>query len=649
VLGVGMEKFNGTEVYEQFFKQANGLLCLVNVDGLFIRFNVEWLELLGIDEIELKNSSFMNFVHSEDKEKTVMFFEKLKKGKKAVLFENRYIRKDCNIKWVRWNTVATIENKFFFAIAYDVTEEKSNKAQADYHNKMVLDVFSQAPCLAAIIEGPEFKYTFANNTYYTLIGKREIIGKTVREAIPELSEDIFKILNHVYETGEKFEVKDLAIMGDWLSDGLLSEKFFSLVYSRFYDPQKNSYGIWTLALETTESKKIESLMRATERVAALGRMAAGVAHEINNPLSYVLGNLNLIEEKLEKIDFQGNSDARVILSMIKDAESGVLRIKNIVKSLKKLSGDVKSEEIEKFPLNEVIESAIEYSHNELKHRATVTSQIEKTIYLSGIKGEMNQVFLNMMINAGHAFKEGNAISNEINISAERISNDKVLVRIRDTGCGIPKENIEKIFDPFFTSKTAGEGTGLGLAICHKIITAHGGLLTVTSEVGIGTEFQLTLNCCESKGVSHDQNVIKINTQANKSIQASLKSKILILDDEEMIGKVITLLLADHETTYFSDATKALEYLDGGDDVDIIICDLMMPGMSGVDFYNTLMKRGQLHEKIIFMSGGACTPQTQEFIDSLTTPVIYKPFDSSEIKSLVSDILCGKYVHLKKSS
>jgi CheY-like chemotaxis protein len=237
------------------------------------------------------------------------------------------------------------------------------------------------------------------------------------------------------------------------------------------------------------------------------------------------------------------------------------------------------------------------------------------------------------MNAAQALPEGHRDHNEIRAVTTPDGAGRAVVEIRDTGAGIPASAMARIFDPFFTTKAVGVGTGLGLSICHTIVTAMGGEISAASEPGRGTTIRVVL-----PAASHQR--IHVAAPPVDGPHTSRRAVVLVVDDEPAVGIAMGRVLRHHEVTVASTAKKALELLDAGKRFDVIFCDLMMPEMSGMDFYDELTLRFPgVARRVIFVSGGAFTarasvsrPGDQRRID--------KPFDPHTVRTLVQRYLAG---------
>jgi signal transduction histidine kinase len=254
-----------------------------------------------------------------------------------------------------------------------------------------------------------------------------------------------------------------------------------------------------LAASMRRLQEMQAQLILHDRLVSMGKLATGVGHEINNPLAYVLSNLNFLYKELHRTGATPSEEERQeLLSVVADAKEGAERVRNIVQDLMKLSRHDDTS-TGKADLKAVVSAAVKIASHEVRRRARLVEELNDVPPVMGSASRLGQVFLNLIINAAQAIPEGHVEENEIRIAARAETPDRVVVEIRDTGCGISPENLDKIFDPFFTTKPAGEGTGLGLSLVHSIITTLGGTITVESHVNRGTTFRLTLPTAKMPG------------------------------------------------------------------------------------------------------------------------------------------------------
>ena len=251
----------------------------------------------------------------------------------------------------------------------------------------------------------------------------------------------------------------------------------------------------TIARDITERRQVQEKLQATERMVSLGTLAAGVAHEINNPLSYMLSNLSFVDDELGELAASGEglqgARGQEVRAALKEALSGSARVRDIVRDLKSFSRGADDEQRGPVDMRAVLDSCVNMASSEIRHRARLVKEYGEAPPVLGNESRLGQLFLNLLVNAAQAIPHGNLQGNEIRLGLSHQLGE-VVVAVSDTGEGIPKENLERLFDPFFTTKPVGVGTGLGLSICHGIITSLGGRITVESELGRGTTFRVFL-------------------------------------------------------------------------------------------------------------------------------------------------------------
>ena len=397
-----------------------------------------------------------------------------------------------------------------------------------------------------------------------------------------------------------------------------------------------------------ERVKLQEQLLISDRMASVGTLAAGVAHEINNPLAALMANLEFAAQEVSSLENEltahaGNGQQPAlpatlvtahlteIAEPLRDARESAERMRQIVRDLKVFS---RSDEDKKGPVDirRVLESSLRMAWNEIRHRAQLRKEYGEVPPVDGNEARLGQVFLNLIVNAAQALPEGRADKNEIRVVTRSVEPGRVIVEVHDTGCGIPPTVLPRIFDPFFTTKDVGVGTGLGLAICHRIITGLGGTITVQSEVGKGTTFCTTLPSAteELAPVAEPLTVAP----------AGRRGRVLVVNDEPTLGLSIRrLLVREHDVTVITRAREAIERIRGGERFNVILCDLMMPEVSGIELHAQLVQYApQQAERIVFMTGGAFTPRARSFLDHARNPRLEKPFDINNLRAIVDSLL-----------
>lgn len=381
--------------------------------------------------------------------------------------------------------------------------------------------------------------------------------------------------------------------------------------------------------ETREAQeRMKRQLLLADRMASVGTLAAGVAHEINNPLSYVLSNLDMIIEDLESIA-GGAPLTRVAecTAMASEAREGAERIRKIVRGLKTFSrADAERRSV--IEVTPVLELSIQMTFNEIRHRAHLVRDYGPMPLVEADDGRLGQVFINLLVNAAQAIGDGHPDRKEIRVSTGTDAAGNAFVEIRDTGPGIPEDAIDKLFDPFFTTKPIGIGTGLGLSICHNIVTAMGGRITASNGASGGAMFRVTLPAASGSPSE------AVAASTPPSI-APRRAALLVIDDERSVGQMLRRRLHDHDVTPMTSAREALDLLATGARFDMILSDLMMPEMSGMELYDEFVRvHPDLVERVVFMTGGAFTGEAQAFLDRVSNECLSKPFSTAELRRAI---------------
>ncbi len=384
--------------------------------------------------------------------------------------------------------------------------------------------------------------------------------------------------------------------------------------------------------DVAERRAMQAQLMVASRMASVGTLAAGVAHEINNPLAFINANLVWLRDQLEsRRDVLGDASFEELDAVVTESRIGIDRIGDIVRDLKAFSRVENEDAAAPIDVRKVIAFAAKMADKELRQRARVVTELEDVPLVLGSEGRLGQVFFDLLLNAAQALPDGAAASNEVHIRCLR-RDRMVVVEVSDTGRGIPAELQARIFDPFFTTKPLGEGTGLGLAVCDGIVRGMGGEITVRSAVGHGSTFSVSLPAHLPASVSAG-----IAPTAGAGRQGA---RVLVVDDEPFICSAIQRLLRrEHVVTTVTSAREALSLIRAGPPFDVILSDLMMPEMSGEDFLEALREQdpGQA-ARVVIMTGGAFTPRSEEFLRSLDLPHLTKPLTLESLRAAIRKAL-----------
>ena len=424
-------------------------------------------------------------------------------------------------------------------------------------------------------------------------------------------------------------------------------------------------------------KRMEAQLLTANRLASVGTLASGLAHEINNPLAFILGNISFLRARLADVAALpgGDSMVREMDEALADCAEGARRIESIVRDLRAFSrsGDEQPGPVD---LQRVLEFAVRMVFNEVRHRARLQREFDHAPTVLADEGRLVQVVVNLLSNAAQAMPERSSDENEVTLSV-RTEAGEAIIEVRDNGVGIPADRLARIFDPFFTTRPAGHGTGLGLAISHGLVTAMHGRLTVESTPGVGSRFQVvlplapavatvaakaggggaTLDATGSAGAGSfaatDRGAPAAPPFQDRSrrdptptvVHGALhgasgrKLRLLVIDDETLVGASIRRLVGQrYDVLHVEDARTALE-LCGRETFDAVLCDLMMPALTGMELHAELERiRPELAQRTGFITGGAFTERAREFAGLHAGRCLEKPFTSESVQALVERLV-----------
>jgi signal transduction histidine kinase len=382
-----------------------------------------------------------------------------------------------------------------------------------------------------------------------------------------------------------------------------------------------------------EQRRMHERLLISDRMASVGTLAAGVAHEINNPLAAICANLELAALAVAELAASPGADPRVqeVVDELRDAREASERVRQIIRDLKIFSRAPDEERRGPVDVRQVLESSLRMAWNEIRHRARLVKEYASVPPVDANEARLGQVFLNLVVNAAQAIPEGDAEHNAIRVTTDLDEGGRVRVEVRDTGAGIPPENLGRIFDAYFTTKPLGVGMGLGLSICHRIVRGLGGEIEVDSVVGVGTVVRVLLPRASAA-------VEAPPAEAPPAGAAARRGRLLIVDDEVMFAKAVARSLRDeHDVAVAASAGDALARVRAGERYDVIVCDLMMPQMTGMELHAEVVRVApEQAARIVFVTGGAFTAGARAFLDAVPNQRLEKPFESQQLRAVLND-------------
>jgi PAS domain S-box-containing protein len=621
----------------QFFHLSLQLQCTAGLDGYFKRVNPAWTKALGWSSAELLSKPWTDFVDPGAQEPAAAVPAHFDHRLPVVGHIDRYRCKDGSWRWLEWQAASSLDGDIIYAVANDITETRATKEALRELSESLATTLDSigdgviATNLSGLVK--RMNPVAEELTGWTLA---EATGRPLLDVLPLFNADSRAAVENPVDRAlregviVKLAQRTLLIRRDGTEIPIAD----SCAPIRAGDGRVN--GAVFVFRDLTEQwnaaanhAKVQKQLVFADRLAAVGTLAAGVAHEINNPLTFVVANIDTALEKLGAM-IGGSQSGRMkeLEEMLLEARQGVVRITTTVRALKMFSR-IEEERPEAIDVVPVIDLAISMTLNEIRHRARLVRNYGPLPIVEADGARLGQVFINLLVNAAHSFPEGNTDTNVIRVITSTDVHGRAVVEVQDTGVGIPAALLDRVFDPFFTTKPIGLGTGLGLSISQSIVAGMGGEISVQSRVGRGTTVRVVLPPSSSANLAAPA----VNGHAKTS--SGRAATVLVIDDEPIIGLAIRRVLAAHDVTVVATARGALDLLASGKEFDVVLSDLMMPGMSGMDLYREIVRvHPRIASRVVFLTGGAFTPEANAFLDGVGNQCIDKPFDPHELREVV---------------
>ncbi len=613
---------------------AHDAIITTDSDGALVGWNGGAATIFGYSRDEARGLKLVDLMPARFRDAHLAGFKRLHAsgpllgGKSAQL---QALRRDgsefpCELTLSSWRSNGQL---FVTGILRDVTDRQ----RAD----------EQVRRLAAIVEGSD-DAIYGHDLQGTIIswnggaerlhGYRaaEIVGQHYHVLVPDdKRQEAAAIVSRTF-AGERFAHYETTRQR---KDGSQIDVFVSA--SAVRDLLGQTSGISLIVRDITERKVFERQLLLADRMASVGTLAAGIAHEINSPLAYVTANLELISEELRGLD--GGLPAaklRELTTLVNESRDGAERVRKIVRGLKTFS---RSDEEQRAPIElaRVLDLAANMTFNEIRHRARLIKDFGHVPLVEADESRLAQVFINLIVNAAHSIPEGDTARNEIRLSTFVDPAGRVVAEVQDTGAGIPPALLARIFNPFFTTKDVGLGSGLGLSICEGIVTALGGTITVHSELGKGSTFQVSL-----PPWSGESTVVPEVSHVPQLVVGRRHGRVLVIEDDRALAASYQRVLgSEHEVFVAFNGREGLDCIAAQGPFHAIVCDLMMPEFTGMDVHAELMRSApELAARMVFVTGGAFTPRSRGFLDHTANQWLEKPFSTQNLRAIIRNIVAA---------
>jgi signal transduction histidine kinase/CheY-like chemotaxis protein len=500
----------------------------------------------------------------------------------------------------------------------DITKEAEVEAQRNLMEERLLFACNHAP-IAVWMTDATGVITMSEGAGLASLGVKpgEMVGRNVLDVYgwhPTIPGYIRRAL-----TGDSFwytvEVGD-AVYETWMTP--------------VRGPSGHVIGLTAVSNDVSHVRKLQKQTIQNDRVIALGTLAASVAHEINNPLTYVLANSDALAAEIDALelmltDSQGPplAAARAALGRIRDTlvpiRSGTSRIAGITRDLRTFTRPDEST-LSRVDIRTVVESVLRLVAKEVEARALLVLDVKDTPAVIGNEARLVQVVLNLLVNAFQALPSDEPSRNQVHV-ATRTDGERVVIEVADSGPGVPPAYRQLIFEPFFSTKEIGQGSGLGLFVCRNIVRGFSGEIEVDDRPGGGALFRVTL---PAAGAAEAAVVAPPPPPP-----APRGGHVVLIDDDTMVARALALQLreAGYRVTTFSDGQTGIDGLLSSGDVDLVFCDLMMTGMTGIELAERLaIAAPEIANRLVLMTGGAFSPAAREFVARHRERTVEKPFD-----------------------
>jgi PAS domain S-box-containing protein len=616
------------ERYRSVVENANEAISVVQ-NGIIKLANAKVTEITGYTIEELNAMPRGSTIHPDDRDRVIGYHEQRLRGEDVPnTYELRIIDKQGNLKWLeRHVALITWEGKpAGLVLDTDVTERKqAERALQESEERYRLIAENTRDVIITADMDLKVTYISPSVRYLSDRTPEEVLATgldklltpaSLKEATKVLREELERARTQPVEPGRSRTLEMEVIRKD--GSTLWAEARVSFLRNAEGQP----VGLIGMLRDITERKRAEEERKQLElkaqiasRLASVGEMAAGVAHEINNPLTGIVGYAQLLASRQDLPE-----DVKKDLKIVND---GAQRVAGIVQRLLTFARQVKPER-RQVNINQLIESTLALRTYSLR-----TSNIEVTTRLDSYlpdtiadPGQIQQVLLNLIVNAETAMKEVHR-KRRLTITTRK-ADSIVEIKVKDNGHGIKPEIMDRIFDPFFTTRPAGEGTGLGLSLCYGIVTEHNGRIYAESKPGRGATFVVELPI-----VSEVAQPVQMPIEFRQKLTGS---RILVVDDEPVIRDFINQVLSWEgcEVDTAASAEEALQKI-ASQQYNLLLLDIKMPGMDGIEFYNRVKRLGRsLARRVVFITGDVISHGTERFLTENKLPHIEKPFTATQL-------------------
>ncbi len=632
-----------TEELDRYFSSSLDLLCIADTDGYFHRLNPEWEKTLGYMLADMEGKKFLDFVHPEDKESTLDAMKKLSSQDNILNFMNRYRCKDGSYRWMEWK--ASPFGSMIYAVARDITERMQAEVELitskEKYRIAVLDL-NDAQVFSKV---GSWKWDIKNNEVSWSDEMYRIFGIDKHSYTGRLGDVISKVIHpddlHIVLPSNASEFAEKKPMEYRI---ILPDKSIRNIFAKTGDVQTDNDGniifLTGTAQDITDRKQSEESLRQAQKRESIVLLAGGIAHNFNNLLLSMMGNVNLAKKRIP-----ADSPAEKNLER---SYTAMLRAATLTKQMLSYSGKGKVEIIP-IDMGKTVQEHIDLLEASLPKNVRIATDLSPTpVTIKGDPSQIEQIIMNVIINAGEAIGEKQGIV-DITVSSVTLNEEALLpygklnnqvlktgeyalFQVKDNGIGMDEETLAKIFDPFFTTNFVGRG--LGLAAVSGIVRGHNGGIMVESKKGIGTTFKVIIPIHTPVIEPPKQ---KVSQQSETIVHTPT---VLLIDDEQYVIELIQDIFSDEPyqlLTAKDPSVGVTMYQEQWRTIDVVILDYSMPKMNGRDVLIELRKINP-EVKAILSSGYSDEELARLMGNVIPTASIGKPHTPLALLSKISEVL-----------
>ncbi|TPV96664.1 MAG: PAS domain S-box protein [Myxococcales bacterium FL481] len=608
----------------------------VDARGVVLHANRAGCEGLGLDARRIHKPVFAAYLHAKSMYPFYWLVKKLLETSRPASCDLQVRRPDGKTYWVRFDGAVRSPlpdgQRTCLLSMIDISEQREAESRLRASEQRLRCLIESIPDSIFVIRNGAIVFT--NAAAERLVSgenRSQLIGRPIEDLIMPEDHDLLVALSGLefrpVPTMRPLEMRFRAGDGQPLT---ADTTWLALQF-------EGEHSLLCVARDQTDRKQMQARLAQADRLTTAGVLAAGVAHEINNPLTYIFFNLESLRADLVALQRGETVDVEAANLAADRAMGGAHRVRDIVKDLRSCTTD--SDAREMVSINDVIDKTLEIAQPQLRYKASVERAFGQVPALPANFGRLSQAFLNLFVNAAQAIPEGGPSKQSLRVATEATPTE-IRILVQDTGAGIPEHARARLFEPFFTTKDVGSGSGLGLYICHKYLSQYGGSIELVDLPPYATSFLIRFPHQQQGQSPLDQKPSpKLVPEVKARGETSLR--LLLVDDDGVIRTELQHALAPrfHSIVTAGSGSEAISLLRETPGFDLVLCDVLMPDGSGPDVYRWLARhQPDMLSHIGFITGGAYTDDARAFFATHTVHCLDKPFSREDLAAFLELLL-----------